>query len=89
MVEGDALPVARERVLVISDISFAGGAVAAASEADRMMGREGDFLMVNGKLLPEIVARPRERERWRIVNACTARYLRLALPGQRLGHVSQ
>ncbi|EPD83163.1 multicopper oxidase family protein [Microbacterium oleivorans] len=84
VVEGDALPVARERVLVISDISFAGGAVAAASEADRMMGREGDFLMVNGQLLPEIVARPRERERWRIVNACTARYLRLALPGQRL-----
>ncbi|MEO7589048.1 MAG: multicopper oxidase domain-containing protein, partial [Arachnia sp.] len=29
-----------------------------------------------------VAARPGARERWRVVNACTSRYLRLALPGQ-------
>jgi FtsP/CotA-like multicopper oxidase with cupredoxin domain len=85
IVVADDIPVTRERVLVISDISLsADGAVRRLPAAERMMGREGDLLLVNGQLRPVITARPGSRERWRIVNACTSRYLRLALPGQAL-----
>lgn len=50
-----------------------------------MQGREGDLVLVNGQHQPVLSARPGERERWRVVNACSSRYLRLHLqapPGQ-------
>lgn len=85
IVEDEKVPVSRERVLVISDISLtAGGQIATASGMDVMMGREGELLLVNGQHRPHMSARPGEQERWRVINACTSRYLRLALPGQRL-----
>lgn len=85
VVEDDDVPDARERVLVISDISLtSAGEVSGASAAERMRGREGELVLVNGQLEPTITARPGQRERWRVVNTCTSRYLRLALPGQHL-----
>ncbi len=51
---------------------------------DRMRGREGNLTLVNGQARPVITTRPGSRERWRVVNACTSRYLRLRLDGQRL-----
>jgi len=85
IVEGDPVPVSRERTLIVSDISLtAGGDVAQASADDIMMGREGDLVLVNGQFQPQLTARPGERERWRIVNASSSRYLRLAVPGQRV-----
>jgi FtsP/CotA-like multicopper oxidase with cupredoxin domain len=39
---------------------------------------------VNGQVRPALTARPGERERWRIINACSARYLRLRLDGQQM-----
>ena len=80
-----ALPVTRERVLVISDISLdAAGRIRFPSAMARMRGREGDLVLVNGQARPILSAQAGERERWRIVNACTARYLRLRLEGQQL-----
>ncbi|MET3948712.1 FtsP/CotA-like multicopper oxidase with cupredoxin domain [Arthrobacter sp. UYCu512] len=79
------VPVTRERVLVISDISLTGGgSIAAVSSMEKMMGREGALVLVNGQLNPVLAARPGERERWRIINACTSRYLKLRLDGQDL-----
>ena len=79
------LPVTRERVLVISDITLnAAGSIRPPSAMARIRGREGDLVLVNGQARPILSAQARERERWRIVNACTARYLRLRLEGQRL-----
>ncbi|MBT1003903.1 multicopper oxidase family protein [Paenarthrobacter sp. DKR-5] len=79
------VPVARDRVMVISDISLnSDGKVAAVSAMEKMMGREGSLVLVNGQLNPQLSAKPAERERWRIINACTARYLNLRLDGQRL-----
>ncbi|GAA1226171.1 multicopper oxidase family protein [Rhodoglobus aureus] len=79
------IPVVRERLLVISDISLdSSGAIPAAAPRDQMMGREGDMVLVNGQVSPRLDARPGERERWRIVNACSSRYLRLQLDGQEL-----
>lgn len=79
------IPASRERVLVISDISLnADGSIAAVSAMEKMMGREGELVLVNGQLNPRLAARPGERERWRIINACTGRYLRLRLDSQQL-----
>ena len=80
-----SIPITRERVFVISDISLnAAGNIRPPSPMARMRGREGDLVLVNGQSAPTLAAKPGERERWRIVNACTARYLRVRLDGQRL-----
>ncbi len=85
IIEGDHVPVSRERVLVVSDISLtADGQIAPVTAPEVMMGREGELVLVNGQHQPRLSARPGQRERWRVINACTSRYLRLALPGQRL-----
>lgn len=78
-------PAGTERVLVISDTTLDGaGNVVRASQMDRMLGREGELILVNGQSNPELTAKPGERERWRIINACVARYLQLRLDGQQL-----
>jgi FtsP/CotA-like multicopper oxidase with cupredoxin domain len=80
-----SIPVTRERVLVVSDISLnAAGIIRAPTAMARMRGREGDMILLNGQNRPKLTARPGERERWRIINACTSRYLRLRLDGQPL-----
>lgn len=85
IVTGDEVPVSRERVLIVSDLSLTDdGRIAPVSATEAMMGREGELVLVNGQDRPHLTARPGERERWRVVNACTSRYLRLALPGQDL-----
>lgn len=79
----DPVPVARERVLVVSDITLdASGNLAEVSPPQRTMGREGETVLVNGQVRPQATAAPGERELWRVVNACPSRYLRLTLDGQ-------
>ena len=81
----DPVPVARDRVLVVSDITLDdSGNLAEVSPPQRMMGREGETVLVNGQVRPRAGAAPGERELWRVVNACPARYLRLTLDGQTL-----
>jgi FtsP/CotA-like multicopper oxidase with cupredoxin domain len=83
--DGRAVESTRERVLVISDTSLdSAGRVRAASQMARLQGREGDLILLNGQVQPVLDARPGQRERWRIVNACAARYVRLRVDGQRL-----
>jgi FtsP/CotA-like multicopper oxidase with cupredoxin domain len=77
------VPVTRERVLVVSDpLLTADGDLAEPSPRERMMGREGPLVLVNGQVRPRLEAAPGERERWRVVNACPSRFLRLTLEGQ-------
>ncbi|UNK44236.1 multicopper oxidase family protein [Arthrobacter sulfonylureivorans] len=79
------LPVTQDRVLLVSDISLTGtGALRAPSVAERMMGREGETVLVNGQVAPVLSAAFGDRERWRVINACPARYLRLHLEGGQL-----
>ena len=83
--EPEAIPVNSERVLIVSDTTLdSAGNIAAVSPMERMAGREGELLLLNGQSRPLLTARPGERERWRIINACVARYLRLRLDGQQL-----
>ena len=78
-----------ESLLVISDQRFdTGNQVAAHTLADWMDGREGDVVLVNGQHRPRLTVAPGETRRLRVVNACAARYLRLAVPGARLVRVA-
>ena len=82
--DDEEIPVDRERVMVVSDITLdSGGSLVSPSAMEQMMGREGELVLVNGAAEPDLKGRAGERERWRVVNACTARYLALRLPGQR------
>ncbi len=75
--------VTRERLLVVADTTLDGsGRVATPSAMAQMAGREGELVLVNGQSAPALTAAPGERERWRVVNACSSRYLRLRLDGQ-------
>jgi bilirubin oxidase len=71
-----------ERHVFFSDLKLASdGAIAPSGMMDWMNGREGQFVLVNGARRPLIVVA--EDERWRVWNACNARYLRLSLGGGR------
>jgi FtsP/CotA-like multicopper oxidase with cupredoxin domain len=48
-----------------------------------LFGREGEPLLVNGKVRPVLRARVGVPQRWRIVNSARSRYFQLALPGHR------
>lgn len=87
IVTGDGEPqVDRERVLVISDITLTGtGHVAQASRAQKMAGRQGELVLLNGQLQPRIDLGAGGLERWRVVNACVSRFLRLQLDEHTLG----
>ena len=83
VVEDDTTPkVSEDRVLVISDASFnLDGTLAEPNMMDLMMGREGDIIMVNGQVQPKGETKKNATERWRIINACVARYLALQVVG--------
>ncbi|MEK6439190.1 multicopper oxidase family protein [Pseudonocardia sp. T1-2H] len=86
---GPELPVTADRVLVVTDTTLdADGRIAAAGPMDRMMGRQGELVLVNGQHQPTIAASTGSMERWRIINGCTSRVLALRLPGQPLAQVA-
>jgi FtsP/CotA-like multicopper oxidase with cupredoxin domain len=50
--------------------------------AERHDGREGDTLLINGKVMPNIHMHAGQTERWRFINASSARYFMLHLEGK-------
>ena len=58
-----------------------------AGRIDAENGREGEVLLVNGKVMPEIPIRSGEVQRWRILNTSAGRFYRLSIPGQTFLHV--
>lgn len=74
----DPLAAWPERHLFFSDLRLASdGTIPPNDMMDWMNGREGQFVLVNGARRPSIAVT--EDERWRVWNACNARYLRLSL----------
>ncbi|MDK2124201.1 multicopper oxidase family protein [Parachitinimonas caeni] len=74
-----------EQWLLISDLRLDKSAqIPANTLADWADGREGQFVLINGQWRPAVAMAPGSLNRIRIWNACSARYLRLALPGARL-----
>lgn len=82
----DGVGVADTTTLVLSDIGFDGKGVLEDSEsggsAGMVFGREGAYVLVNGRTRPVLKARAGAPQRWRIVNAAKSRYFYLDLEGQ-------
>ena len=77
-----------ERILMIDDMKLSNnhdlkthGFIGRWME--RHDGREGDTLLINGKENPQIKMAAGQTERWRFINASSARYFRLYLGGRR------
>jgi FtsP/CotA-like multicopper oxidase with cupredoxin domain len=88
IVESDTDPVTdNERILVIDDMklnpdnSFKKGNFL-SRWAERHDGREGNTLLVNGREMPVISMHAGQTERWRFINAASARYFLLHLGGR-------
>lgn len=78
--KGDPLAFLEQKHLFITDLKLdAQGQIPGNSDTDNLRGREGNHLLVNGREFPRITIRPGSAQRWRIVNATTSRFLRLAL----------
>jgi len=87
VVEDDstALSAYETHLMVIKDITLSGGAPEPySSMMDYMHGKEGNTVMINGQVNPVLPIKPGQVQRWRIVNACNARFLKLGLEGHTL-----
>ena len=84
IVRGENEPVLdAERVLVLDDVKLDrhGELAKFGGLLQRHDGREGDVRLVNGKREPTLTMAAGQIERWRIVNASSARYVRLSIGG--------
>ena len=81
----DPLAHVPEVTMLVTGIRLdANGQVSPNGPMDFSVGRQGEQLLVNGGRLPVHAMRPGATQRWRILNATSARYLRLALDGHAL-----
>lgn len=72
-----------DRVLVLDDVKLdRKGRIAGTALFDRHSGREGQVVLINGRAEPTFELAAGHTERWRIVNACSARYVLLSLGGR-------
>jgi FtsP/CotA-like multicopper oxidase with cupredoxin domain len=73
-----------ETVLVLSDVSLdASGALVppATDPADIVAGSDGNVVLVNGRIHPELAVEQGHRQRLRVLNAARARYFSLSFAG--------
>lgn len=88
---GEPAELGDELVLVLSDISVRDDGTLADPDVGgnlgTLFGREGDLLLVNGRVNPVIEARAGLRQRWRIVNAARARYYQLVIADHRFTRI--
>jgi FtsP/CotA-like multicopper oxidase with cupredoxin domain len=79
----DSVKVADELVLVLSDIAMdEDGTLHAADSGGvlgALLGREGNHVLVNGRIRPTLTVRDGALQRWRIVNTAKSRYFELVL----------
>jgi FtsP/CotA-like multicopper oxidase with cupredoxin domain len=73
-----------ERVLVLDDVALdrKGQIKPPGWWIEQHNGREGSTRLVNGKKEPELTMAAGQVERWRVVNASSARYVRLSIGGR-------
>lgn len=82
----DGVGVADQLTLVLSDIGFDTKGVLEPADsggsAGMVFGREGEYVLANGRRRPVLKARPGAPQRWRIVNAAKSRFFYLDMDGQ-------
>lgn len=81
IVRGDRVVVDAERVLELDDLLLdeRGELASFTGEQQRHDGRIGNVRLVNGRAEPELTMRAGQVERWRVVNASSARYINLSI----------
>lgn len=77
VVDTDDWSAGAPRVVVVSDVTLAGGTVASVSDGERLHGRVGEHVLTNGLAAPLLSIAPGSTERLLIINACVSRYLDL------------
>src|SRR5690606_31847976 len=89
----DGIGIEDELTIVLSDIGFDKWGVLEDPEgggsAGMVFGREGAYVLVNGQVKPDLLARSGARQRWRIVNTAKSRYFYLGLEGQPLMKIGE
>jgi len=77
------LGIADELVLVLSDIDVDESGTLRSPDTGgslgMVFGREGNWVLVNGRHQPAVTARSGSPQRWRIINAANSRYFMLDL----------
>lgn len=80
-----------EVVLMLSDASVGDDGTLhpadGGGEFGTLFGREGNLLLVNGKVLPSLQVRRGARQRWRLINAAKSRYYELGLAGNQFTRI--
>lgn len=73
----------REQTLIFDDVNAdkQGRLARFGGFRERHDGREGDIRLINGKAEPQLTIAAGQIERWRIINASSARYIRFSLGG--------
>lgn len=83
LITEDEIPVLSNyetRIMVLKDISLSGSNPAPHSTMmDYMHGKQGNIVMVNGQVNPVLTIKPGQVQRWRILNASSARWYKLNL----------
>jgi len=78
----DPLPASLpDKLLILTDIQTNGAGAIVFPPGGDVNGFEGNILLVNGQIHPTVAIRSGEVQRWRLLNASSARYYRLSLPG--------
>lgn len=82
----DGVGVADQVTIVLNDIGFNDNGVLepgdSGGSAGMVFGREGTYVLANGRTLPVLRARSGAPQRWRIVNTAKSRFFYLDLEGQ-------
>lgn len=80
-----------ELVLVLSDMSLdPDGTMRPTDEGGAfgdLFGREGNVLLVNGRVMPTLKVRAGKHQRWRVINAARSRYFWLGMRGHSWVHL--
>lgn len=66
-------------IFILKNISLDGSEPTPYTEQDFLDGKEGDIVLVNGRINPVLNIKPGQVQRWRIINAGTAKYYKLSL----------
>ena len=89
----DGVGVADTTTIVLSDIGFDSKGTLEDAEsggsAGMVFGREGAYVLVNGRTRPTLRARAGAPQRWRIVNMAKSRFFYLDLEGQEFVVIGQ
>jgi FtsP/CotA-like multicopper oxidase with cupredoxin domain len=82
----DAVGIADQLTIVLSDIGFDRSGKLESAEsggpAGMVFGREGAYVLVNGRVMPKLRARAGAPQRWRIVNTAKSRFFFMEMEGQ-------